>query len=85
MEVLAETMRRFNAVMLDVCRERRLPCLDLAARIPRDTTMFYDDAHFTDAGSRAVAAAVVEHLQSLPAFARGHGTTNRPSSMVISP
>jgi lysophospholipase L1-like esterase len=68
--VLAEVMRRFNDVLLDVCRERSLPCLDLAARIPRDTTMFYDDTHFTQAGSDAVAAAVAEHLGRLPPFAK---------------
>jgi lysophospholipase L1-like esterase len=66
--VLAETMARFNAVMLDVCRARGLPCLDLAAEIRRDPSMFYDDCHFTGAGSRAVAAAVARHLKALPPF-----------------
>jgi lysophospholipase L1-like esterase len=73
---LADTMRRYNEVLLDVCRERGLSCLDLAARIPREATMFVDDCHFTDAGSSAVAAAVAEHLRGLPPFTRGRSKTD---------
>jgi hypothetical protein len=83
--VLEEAMRQFNAVVLDVCRERRLPCLDLAARIPREATMFFDDAHFTDAGTSAVVAAVTEHLRTLPPFSRDRGTTDVASSELVAP
>jgi lysophospholipase L1-like esterase len=69
--VLAETMRRYNDVLLDVCRERGLPCLDLATKIPRDPSMFYDDCHFTEAGSRAVATVVGRHLRHLAPFTAG--------------
>lgn len=67
---LAEAMRRYNAVLLDVCREKGLDCLDLAAKIPRERAMFYDDCHFTDEGSRAVAKATAEHLGKLAPFSR---------------
>jgi lysophospholipase L1-like esterase len=63
--VLVDTMRRYNEALLQVCRERGLPCLDLAEQIPRETSMFYDDCHFTEAGSQAVAAAVGAHLRAL--------------------
>lgn len=83
--VLAETMRRYNAVLLDVCRERQLPCLDLAALIPQETTMFDDDCHYTDAGANAVAAAVIEHLRGLPPFTRARGTTDPPTGFMTAP
>jgi lysophospholipase L1-like esterase len=83
--VLAETMRRFNEVLLDVCRERQLPCLDLAARIPPETTMLFDDCHYTDAGANAVAAAVVEHLRGLPPFSRGRATSDSSTGFVMAP
>ena len=67
--VLVETMRRYNEALLDVCRERGLSCLDLAEKIPHETTMFYDDCHFTEQGSKAVAAAVSAYLAALPPFA----------------
>jgi lysophospholipase L1-like esterase len=68
--VLAETMARFNDVLLDVCRARNLPCLDLAAKLPKNTTIFYDDCHYTEAGSGVVAEIVAAHLRALPPFAR---------------
>jgi lysophospholipase L1-like esterase len=79
--VLAETMRRYNEVVLEVCHERRLPCLDLATRIPKETTMFIDDVHFTDAGLRAVAAEVARHLRRMPPFV----SDAPPHSAVLGP
>lgn len=67
---LAVAMQRYNEVLLDVCKQRQLPCLDLAPAIPKDTTMFYDDTHFTEAGARAVATAIVQHLRQLVPFSR---------------
>lgn len=55
---LAEAMHRFNAVTLEVCRETGTLCIDLAAKIPADTTVFYDDCHFGEAGSEKIAQAV---------------------------
>ena len=66
--VLTDAMLRYNAVVLDVCRERDLYCIDLASKIPKDATMFYDDCHFTQAGSRAVATVVTRYLRSVPPF-----------------
>lgn len=62
---LAAMMDRFNRVMLDVCAERALDCLDLAAEVPRDLSAFYDDCHFTKRGSVLVAEAVTAHLRSV--------------------
>jgi hypothetical protein len=66
--VLTEAMRRYNDVVLSVCEARGLACLDLARQIPSETMMFYDDCHFTEAGSRAVSAAVSAYLRTLPPF-----------------
>jgi lysophospholipase L1-like esterase len=64
--VLADAMRQYNEVLLDVCAARGIECLDLAARIPRDTLMFYDDVHFTERGSRTVAAEIAAFLRERP-------------------
>jgi len=37
--------------------------------IARDTAMFYDDVHFTEAGSRAVADEITRFLRLRPPFA----------------
>ena len=61
-KVLAEGMARYNQVTLDVCRARNVECIDLAAKMPKDLTVFYDDEHFNDRGSGMVAEIVSDHL-----------------------
>ena len=63
---MAEGMRLHNEVLLDVCRERRITCVDLAASLPQDTTVFYDDVHFNEEGARRVAAALAAELSQDP-------------------
>ena len=64
-EALAEGMAHYNAALLRLCAARQLPCLDLAARIPKDTHHFYDDVHFNEAGAAKVAQVLADHLFSL--------------------
>lgn len=59
---LADGMGRYNAALLRVCREQGVECLDLAERMPRTSELFYDDAHFTDAGAERVAELVASFL-----------------------
>jgi lysophospholipase L1-like esterase len=69
---LATAMNRYNETLLSECRDQGLQCLDLASALPKDTVMFYDDVHFTEAGAAAVGRLVAEHLRgAMPAtFAR---------------
>jgi lysophospholipase L1-like esterase len=61
---LAQAMARYNQVTLEVCRAQGLNCFDLATAVPADTTMLYDDVHFTEAGSALVGELVAKHLRS---------------------
>lgn len=67
-EALADAMLAFNQVTLQVCASRGVECIDLAAGLPRTVEVFYDDVHFTDAGSAQVAEIVLGHLKSTPPF-----------------
>lgn len=60
---LAAAMAAFNAELLDLCTDRALDCLDLATAIPRDSTAFFDDVHFTERGSAAVATQVTPWIE----------------------
>ncbi len=64
-EALAEGMQAYNDVLLDTCRRRGVECIDLAAELPRDSTTFFDDVHFTEAGSAHVGRLVAAHLSQL--------------------
>ncbi|HEX9940404.1 MAG TPA: GDSL-type esterase/lipase family protein [Thermoanaerobaculia bacterium] len=63
---LAAGMDAYNRTLLATCRE--IPgavCVDLASLLPRDTTVFYDDVHFNEAGSRRVAGILAQRLRTL--------------------
>ena len=67
---LSNAMARYNQVTLEVCRAQGLKCLDLAAGLPADTTMLYDDVHFTEAGAALIGELVTKHLRNTrPEFA----------------
>ena len=67
---LAEGMNRYNERLLQVCRDERLECVDLEKAIPKHLSMFYDDAHFTEAGSQKVAEVFARYLRSRAPFLR---------------
>jgi len=62
---LADAMRRYNAATLEVCGQEGLACLDLARLVPADTSMLFDDVHFTEAGAAQVGRAVAAHLRDI--------------------
>ena len=61
-DALATALGRYNETLLAVCATARIGCIDLDAKLPKDTTVFYDDVHFNEAGARQVAMTVVAHL-----------------------
>lgn len=65
---LAEGMNRYNHMLLTLCRTEGLECIDLEQELPKDTRMFFDDVHFTEAGSRQVAQVFSRYLMSRAPF-----------------
>lgn len=59
---LEKGMKAYNDTLLRVCQERRIECLDLASRLEKDTTVFYDDVHFNESGARKVAEALSRYM-----------------------
>jgi lysophospholipase L1-like esterase len=66
---LALAMDAYNRRLLDICSAANIECIDLASLIPRSPVYFYDDMHFTEAGSVRVAAELAEQLRRRPPFA----------------
>jgi lysophospholipase L1-like esterase len=61
-EALSRAMGTYNSTLIETCRQRHVECFDLAPLLPKDTTIFYDDAHFNENGARSVAAALAMYL-----------------------
>jgi lysophospholipase L1-like esterase len=59
---LANSMRQYNDVTLDVCRAQAIDCIDLAGALPKDRTVFYDDVHFNESGARQVADVLFKYI-----------------------
>jgi lysophospholipase L1-like esterase len=60
---LERAMSAYNQALREVCRERGLDCVDAAAMVAPDAAFFYDDLHFTEAGSRRLAEVLAPHLE----------------------
>jgi len=67
---LGAGLAAYNRVLMQTCRESGAECFDLAAQIPQDLTMFYDDCHFNEGGSRLVAALVADYFAERRPFGR---------------
>ena len=55
-------MARYNEAQRNTAEVRGVPYVDLDARIPKTLDYYFDDCHYTDRGSRAVALAVLPAL-----------------------
>jgi len=65
---MAKAMELYNHALLDLCGQSKLECYDLASHIPKDTSAFFDEMHFNEAGARLVAQNLKEYLLSRPPF-----------------
>jgi lysophospholipase L1-like esterase len=66
----ARAMDAYNRALLDLCGQHNMECYDLASFIPKDTSAFYDDFHFTVSGARMVAQFISDYLLAAPPFSR---------------
>lgn len=64
--VLAQTMEQYNEALLGFCGSRGVECIDAAPQVPRNSEMFYDDAHYTETGSERMTTIVSEYLLRTP-------------------
>jgi hypothetical protein len=65
---MGRAMDMYNQVLLDVCEQSGLECFDIASRIPKDTSAFFDDMHYNENGARLVARNLERYLASKPPF-----------------
>lgn len=61
-EVLNHGLTKYNETLLNVCHDYQIECIDLADKLPKDTSIFTDDVHFNENGAREVAKEVYEYL-----------------------
>jgi lysophospholipase L1-like esterase len=62
---LSRAISMYNRKLEDLAISADIPFLDLASLLPKDTTVFYDDCHFNEEGSKKVAALIGDFLIEL--------------------
>ena len=65
-EALAAGMKAYNQKMIEVCRKRGIEYIDISSDFPQDHTVFYDDVHFNENGSRLMAERLAEYILNTP-------------------
>lgn len=65
---LERGIAEFNRLLQAIAQRRGVECIDLAARLPRDSSLFYDDVHFNEKGSARVADLLFEVLSEEPPY-----------------
>jgi hypothetical protein len=61
-------MARYNQALHEAAGQAGIESIHLAEQIPKDVKHFYDDVHFNDNGSRAVAEVIAAYLVTQPPF-----------------
>ena len=59
---MKEEMARYNAVQELLAEQAQFVYIDMDARIPKTLEYYFDDCHFTDIGSNAVATNILPRL-----------------------
>lgn len=67
-EALERGMQAFNSAMIDEARDKGVESFDLAAKLPKEGSVFYDDVHFTTDGSRQAAQLLADYLMTRAPF-----------------
>lgn len=81
-QFLNQAFEIYNGTMRHVAQSENVHLIDLAHSMPKDTQYYWDPMHYTDAGSKKVAALVTEGLlpyleQKFPSFKKGACRTTR--------
>ena len=61
---MSKGIESYNDTLLEICSDRQVECINLASRLEKDTTVFYDDCHFNESGARKVSEVLSNSLLS---------------------
>lgn len=64
-ELLDTLLGMYNRKVKEVCALKNIPCIDLAAKMPKNSLYYYDQTHYTNEGAERVAGIVKEKLNEI--------------------
>jgi lysophospholipase L1-like esterase len=63
--LLSDLLDLYNSRVKEVCREKSVPLIDLAALMPKNSLYYYDQTHYTNQGADVVARVVAEKMKGI--------------------
>ncbi len=64
-EALEKGMRLYNEILRKICEEKKIFLIDLEDKLPKDTTVYYDDCHYNENGSKIVAGLISTEVEKI--------------------
>lgn len=61
-KLIWDMLEEYNDVTRSVCVQKKLPLIDLAGMLPKNSLYFYDMSHFTNQGATVVASIIAKSL-----------------------
>lgn len=58
-------LQKYNDVLKTVCLAEQVPCIDLAALVPKNSIYYYDKAHFSNEGAEYLSGVLHEQLKPI--------------------
>jgi len=64
-ELLLGILQLYNGKMKEVSINKKIPCIDLAELMPKNSLYYYDQTHFTNEGAEQVARLLQEKFKDI--------------------
>lgn len=64
-KLLFDLLSLYNTEVKNLTAGKKVPCIDLAAMMPRNSLYYYDQTHYTNEGAQLVAQLVGEKLKEI--------------------
>jgi hypothetical protein len=64
-QLLSELLALYNNKLIDVCKMKSTPVINLADIMPKNSLYYYDQTHFTNEGAEKVAAIVAQEMKKI--------------------
>jgi lysophospholipase L1-like esterase len=64
-EAMGRMMELYNERLRSIARDNDVPLIDAAQKLTKDPSYFYDEMHYNEAGSRAIADIISQELATI--------------------
>jgi lysophospholipase L1-like esterase len=64
-QLLSQLLQLYNNRLIEVCKKKSTPFIDLASLMPKNSLYYYDQTHFTNEGAELVAKIISRKMKEI--------------------